>query len=341
MKKLKVGIIGLGVGEQHIAGYRKHPACEVVSLCDCSPEKLYAIGKKYPGVTLTQTAHDILCHPDIDIVSIASYDNYHYEQIVTGIEHGKHLFIEKPLCLFEEELWHIQQLLLQHPEVVLSSNLILRMSPRFRALRNRIQAGVLGEVYSIEGDYLYGRIHKIHHGWRGTLPYYSVMLGGGVHMVDLILWLTGDTPCEVTAYGNRIASQHTAFRFHDFVVALIKFHSGMIGKISANFGCVHPHFHSLSVYGTRATFVNGPEVATLRHSRDPDAAPELLTEPYPGMQKGDLIYSFVESILQGTPPEVSVQDIVATMSVCFAIERALHTGTTVPVCFSEGERSDA
>ena len=34
MTKLRVGIIGLGVGESHIQGYEKHPSCEVVKICD-------------------------------------------------------------------------------------------------------------------------------------------------------------------------------------------------------------------------------------------------------------------------------------------------------------------
>ena len=54
-------------------------------------------------------------------------------------------------------------------------------------------AGDLGRVYYMEADYNYGRIHKIVDGWRGAIDYYSVFLGGAVHMVDLLLWLTGGT----------------------------------------------------------------------------------------------------------------------------------------------------
>lgn len=337
MKKLRVGIIGLGVGEQHIEGYRRHPACEVVSLCDFSDEKLSMASKRYPDLALTRTATDILCNPKINIVSIASYDNYHYKQIVAGIEHGKHLFIEKPICLYEEELHHIQHLLNLNPEIKISSNLILRMSPRFRNLRRGIQAGELGKLFYVEGDYNYGRIHKIHSGWRGQLDYYSVVLGGAVHIVDLLLWLTGDRVTEVAAFGTNIASRGSSFKYDDMVVATVRFSSGMVGKVAANFGCVYPHFHNLTLYGTKATFINGLDHAALYTSRDPQVAPEIIRDPYPGTGKGDLIYSFVESIVGGTPAEVSADDIFNAMSVCFAIEKAAQTGSAVAVEYQRRE----
>ena len=69
---LKVGIIGLGVGEQHIIGYQQHPACEVVMLCDFSPEKQAAIAPRYPQMIIVADAKDVLTNSSIDVVSIAS-----------------------------------------------------------------------------------------------------------------------------------------------------------------------------------------------------------------------------------------------------------------------------
>ena len=132
--RLSAGIIGLGVGEKHIEGYHSHPQCKVKALCDFSGEKLAMAREKYPQLELTEHADEILEDPEINVVSIASYDNYHYDQIIKAIEHNKHVFVEKPVCLHEHELVHIRALLKEKPHLKLSSNLILRMSPRFRAL---------------------------------------------------------------------------------------------------------------------------------------------------------------------------------------------------------------
>jgi len=331
MKKLNVGIIGLGVGEQHIAGYHRHPACEVRVLCDFSDEKINWARQNYPGMRVVKEAAELLEDPDINIVSVASYDNYHYEQVLSAIINNKHVFVEKPVCLHERELNQIREALKERPQIRISSNLILRRCPRFLNLRKGILNGEYGSLFYVEADYNYGRIEKITEGWRGQLEYYSVVHGGAIHMVDLLLWLTGDEVSEVAAFGTNIATEGTQFQYNDMVVSLLKFQSGIIGKVGANFSCVFPHFHHLAVFGTKKTFINGRPNALVYESRDPGLKPVEVRDPYPGYEKGDLIYSFVRSIVDGTEAEVTKGDVLRAMSVCIAIEKAQIGSCHTPV----------
>ncbi len=323
----------MGVGERHIAGYRRHRQCEVAALCDFDAAKRKTASRKYPGMRILSDADELLSDPSVDVVSIASYDNFHCEQILQALSHDKHVFVEKPLCLHEKEAARIRTMLARKPHLRLSSNLILRQSPRFRLLKKLIAAGKLGNVYYVEGDYNYGRLEKITRGWRGKLDFYSVMFGGGVHLVDLLLWLTGDHVTEVSAYGNNICSKRSQYRYNDMVVSILKFRSGMVGKIAANFGCVMPHFHPVAIYGTRATFVNGLDFGTLFDSRDKQSRGRRVGAPYHGAEKGDLIRGFVDAILSGKEPEVSTNDVFRAMSVCFAIEKAAESGRAVKVMY--------
>ena len=113
----------------------------------------------------------------------------------------------------------------------------------------------MGRLFLLEGDYNYGRLHKLTDG-GGEQPFYSVVHGGAIHVIDLLLWLTGEQVIEATVLGNRIASADSKFKNHDMVVSLLRLESGAIAKVSANFGRVHPHFHAVNVYGTQATFQN-------------------------------------------------------------------------------------
>lgn len=319
---LKAGIIGLGVGEAHIAGYESGGRCRVVALCDRDPARRAAAAKRYPEKKIYENDVDLLHDPEIDVVSIASYDDCHHAQVTAALSQNKHVFVEKPLCLHEREAREIRNLLNTRPHLKLSSNLILRKSPRFVELKRMIADGKLGELFHIEGDYNYGRLHKITEGWRGDLDFYSVVLGGGIHLIDLFLWLTGDRVIEAAACGNRISSRSSKFRYDDMVVCILKFAGGMTGKLGVNFGCVQPHFHNLAVYGTSATFVNGRDRGLLYRSRDPETAPDTLDSAYPGIHKGGLIASFVDAVVDDTEPEVTAEDVFRAMSVCFAVERA-------------------
>lgn len=327
MAVLRAGVIGLGVGEQHAVAYAAHPDCEVAAICDLGVERLKQVSARFPAARATTDSTDVLADPEIDVVSIASYDDRHYEQVILALEHGKHVFVEKPLCLHREEAADIRARLASRPELVLSSNLLLRTSPRFVALKQLVDEGRLGTLFYVEADYDYGRLHKLTEGWRGDLPHYSVVLGGGVHVVDLLLWLTGQRVVEVSAYGNQIASAGTKFRFDDLVVALLRFENGLLGKVSANFGSVMPHFHAVQVFGTQATFVNGHDDATLF---TPDGA-ERIDAAYPGVPKGVLIADFVDAVLGRRAPTVTAEDVFATLDVCFAIEEAARTKRPVSV----------
>ena len=326
--KLNVGVIGLGVGEQLARAFERHPDCRLLALCDANEAKLASVGEKFPAARRYATADALIDDPDIQIVVVASYDQDHARQILRALDRGRHVFSEKPVCTSLADAKAIRAALDRKPHLRLSSNTILRMSPRFRALKENIAARDMGDIYYAEADYNYGRLHKLTEGWRGQAPDYSVMLGGGIHMIDLLLWLMGGKVVEVSAYGNSSAgkSAGSSFAGNDLVVGLLHFNDGSIAKVAANFGCIFPHFPRLIVYGTKASYEHGLPYAARYVSRDPAVPPERVMDEYPGMGKGDLIPSFVDAVTGRGKAIVNEQDVFAALSVCFAIDRSITSG---------------
>jgi predicted dehydrogenase len=325
--KLQAGVIGLGIGMRHLEALLRHPSVQVLTVCDFSPEKLALARSLQPMLQVTSKADDVLCDPGINLVVIASHDQHHYDQVIRALQHGKHIFVEKPLCLSEQEARNIRQELQLHPTLRLSSNMIFRRYPIAKRLHEIFRDGVLGTPFLLEGDYNYGRIEKITEGWRGQQPFYSVTCGGGVHIVDLFLFLTQDRIEEVFTYGTRIATQGSQFRFDDTVASLLKFKGGALGKLVSNFGCQYPHFHRLCVYGTKGTFEYSATGAGLITSRDPSILPtrvDLGDAVKP--EKAELLDQFVLSLLQTGGYAPSADEVFADMAVCFAVDRSLYSG---------------
>jgi len=280
----------------------------------------------------------LLERTDIDAVSIASPDDAHYAQIVAAIESDKHVFVEKPVCLEPAQLADIRQRLKRRPHLKFSSNLILRLSPRFQDIRRRAQDGAIGRPYFLEADYCYGRIHKILDGWRGRIPNYSVMLGGGVHMVDLLLWISGRRVTEVAALGNEICTRGTSFKNDDLTVAILRLEDGQIAKVSANFGCVMPHFHRMIIYGTHGTLENELRAVRFWNSREPAAMPQHIETAYPGIRKGALVQNFIDAVVEGAPLVVPPDEVFHCMSVCFAIDAAKAARKTIALNCADADR---
>ncbi len=326
MKRLRIGVIGLGVGEQHVRAYMSHPECEITAVCDLFPEKLTAVQAKYPGAWITREADDLFRDPSIDVVSIASYDGTHFEQVLKALRAGKHVFVEKPLCQTLDQLRTIKQTWIEGGgKLKIGCNLVLRAAPLFKWLEGKIRTGDLGEVYAFEGEYLYGRLDKITKGWRKEVENYSVMQGGGIHLIDLMIWLTGQRPSAVSAMGNRICTAGTGFRYNDYVTAIMASQSGLVSRICANFGCVHRHQHVLRLYGTKGTFLYDDAGPRLHLTRDPAIGPggvALATLP---ASKGDLIPGFVSSILSDEDTSMNMRVILDGLSVSIACDKSLKT----------------
>jgi predicted dehydrogenase len=244
---------------------------------------------------------------------------------------GKHVFVEKPVCVTLDQARELKAALAEQPDLVLASNLVLRAAPLYRWLRDERRSGALGNLYAFDGDYLYGRLHKITEGWRKDVADYSVMLGGGVHLVDLMLWITGQRPARVTATGNRISTEDTAFSYLDFASATYEFPSGLVGRITANFGSVSPHQHVVRVFGTEATLISDDAGARLYRSRDPETPSERLDlAPLPA-SKAELIPDFVQRIVEGEAGRQAAQHELDVISTCVAADRALAKGGAVDI----------
>jgi len=301
--KLNVAIVGLGIGEKHLEAYLKNRHCLVRYVCDSNDQKVKEINERYKFNFENTPFEKIVNDPSIHIVSIASYDSHHAEQVIPLINKGKHVFVEKPLCTTQEDLEKIFGASCNSPEVVIKSNLILKTAPLYKWLKEEIDKGSLGDIYAFDGDYLYGRKYKITEGWRSQDDNYSIMAGGGIHCIDMMLYLLGQKPEKVFAHSNKVATKNTSFQFDDFCSAEFYFSSGIIGRITANFGCVQHHQHCFRIFGTKGVFIYDDQGARISKEFDKLAYCEnntntfLKVDKYPlPCHKGDLIAEFIDDI---------------------------------------------
>jgi predicted dehydrogenase len=323
--KLNVGVIGLGVGARHAQILYSNKKVNLISLCDFNNKKINLYKKKFKNCTFTKNSDDIFKNPNIDIVSIASYDNFHAKHILQAIKYNKHFFVEKPFCRNINELNKICLNLKRNKKIIFSSNLVLRNNPAFVDLKKRIKKKIIGDIYYCEGDYNYGRINKILNGWRAQIPSYSVVLGGAIHLIDLIIWLSNKKVRSVIAVGNKISTKNTKFKSYDLVSVLLKFEGGMIAKVTSNFASVTPHHHILSIYGTKSTFFYNNKAIKFYNSRD-DLNLKKINSKFSNRQKSEILNSFIDSVYyQKDLKIVREEEIINLMSACFAIEKSLKT----------------
>ena len=197
----------MGVGLHHARTLYAYNNCDLVWLCDKDKHKLSKVGTEFANVNKTQDDKDIFTDPNIDLICIASYDDSHHQQVIDALKNGKHVFVEKPLCLNEGEALNIRNALKINPNLKISSNMVLRSCPLFLKVREKVREKTMGEIYYLETDYLWGRKEKLTSGWRADANFYSIIHGAAVHMIDLAVWIVGQKPVSVQALGNNITTK--------------------------------------------------------------------------------------------------------------------------------------
>lgn len=329
MSSLKVGIIGLGVGERHIVGYRQIDGVDVTAICDIDPAKLNEVGDRQKVSGRFTDYRSMLDGADLDAVSICSYDDAHADQAVAAFDAGLHVMCEKPIVLNRTDLdrvIHAQK----DSGKRLASNLILRQSPRFQRVRDMVRAGEFGDLHYMEGDYIHQILWKITEGWRGKMDFYCVTYGGGIHLIDLMRWIAGEEVIQVNAMASKKVTRDSAFKYPDTMVSLLRFESDLLAKSTTTFAPQRRQIHSLNVYGTKLSFENANGPARL-YSGDRPEDETSFDIPYPAIEKGDLLPDFIGAIRGNREPIVSAQDVFQVMNICLAAWESVEAGGAVDV----------
>jgi len=331
--RIGIGVVGLGVGEQHARTYASLRECDLRWVHDANGDRARSLAAQL-GTRVAGTYEEILADREVQIVSLASFDQDHFAQVLAALAAGKHVFVEKPLCESLEQLRSVKEAWSQHRgRVKLSSNLVLRAAPLYQWLKKRAAEGDFGRIYAFDGDYLYGRVWKITEGWRKNVPDYSVMFGGGIHLVDLMVWITGERPHAVRTVGNKICTSGTEFRYHDYMAATFQFPSGLIARITANFGCVHRHQHVMRIFGEQATFLYDDSGPRMHCTRDPSAGASSISIAALPETKGDLIPAFVNAVRLNLDLDKDTQDIFDSISICAASDQAIYSGSLEEITY--------
>ena len=323
-KRLYASIVGLGIGERHLNFLKKNKNIEIISVFDPDVKKLKKISKKY-NIKYVNSFKKITLEKKTNLAVIASPDHLHTKQIIECIRNKKNIFIEKPICNNLNDLTLIVKQWKKNKDIVkIRSNLILRTAPLFIWLKKKIESNYFGKIYSVDAEYLYGRLNKFLSGWRGKTADYSPMSGGGVHMIDLICWLIQELPTEVFSQSSNVCTKEHQKKFKiksdDFISSNFKFNSGILSRITANLGCAFKHQHTLKIYGSKKTFIYddlGPRVYIGNDKKLNCTKLKMQTLP---KNKTDILKKFTNNILTNSyDVKFALNDLRITNALCYAI----------------------
>jgi predicted dehydrogenase len=142
-----VGVVGYGYwGPNVVRNLHALDSCRVVSLCDKNEAALKKAAKTYPGVTMTMECADVIASPDVDAVAIVTPVWTHFELAKAALEHGKHVFVEKPFTSTAAQAEQLVELAERKRLKIMVDHTFL-FTGAVRKIRQLIDQGVLGPLY--------------------------------------------------------------------------------------------------------------------------------------------------------------------------------------------------
>tara|TARA_B110000483_G_scaffold184921_1_gene218736 strand:+ start:273 stop:1265 length:993 start_codon:yes stop_codon:yes gene_type:complete len=319
---IKAAIIGSGIGMKHFEAIDHYRNSAVKVICEKDKTKIKSLKKKFRDIDIVSDEKKIFLDKNINLVSIASYDDDHFDQIVKCIKNNKHIIVEKPMCLKVDQLLKIKNLIRKKPNIKIISNLVLRTNSLFLKFKKDIN---YKDIFYIEADYVWGRKEKLYQ-WRSKIKDYSVTLGAAIHVIDLVMWFTKKKPINVTSFGNNIATKNTSFKKKSLIIYIFEFPGNVIVKISANAAGIYNHFHEVKIFEKNKTLVHNYLGSYTFIKKNKKTTFNKTNYEYPDKKnRKKLIQNFIDVLIDNRiKPIITLKEQFDLMSVCFASDKSLR-----------------
>lgn len=345
MKKLRVGVVGLGMGRHHVRGFQAHPSADVVACADVDDERCrYA--REELGVPRTYHDYQEMCaKEECDVISIAVPNCYHKPVTCAAIEAGAHVLCEKPMALTTQEAQEMQATAEKHQKRLMI-NFSYRFSPHAWALKKCVDDGLLGDPYYATAVWMRRRGMPGFGGWFGQKKYAGggPMIDLGVHRIDLALWLMGyPTPTWVMArMSNHIATsiardQGKLFDVEDFATAMVTCDSGATLSITASWaGNIAPQeLMETRILGTKGGLLQyntdgGYSFASeIYQEKNGCQLSSSIVQPFP--QAPTAYYHFIDAIVHDYPHIATAHEGLIVTAILDAIYQSAETQKPVNI----------
>ncbi len=320
MDKVRIGIVGTGyIGNVHGRIFARDERVEVAALYDIVPERAERTAKSIGG-KVCATREELL--ETCDAVLVCSPNKTHKEIALAAIAEGKHVFCEKPFAIGIEDAAELRDAA-NAGTAVFQVGHNRRYAPVYATLKT-----LLGEDKAHSAHIKMNRGELKNPAWTG-----DVNVTGGflyettIHLFDMMRFQFGEIE-ELVAYG----SQHEYPELDEFSI-IFKFKSGFHSTFaSSSDASWHFPFERIEVFCHHRTIIT-EEMERLLDSRGMDANFEThsfhMTEKEERWGYVQEDKSFIDSILNGTPPPVSADDGFKSVELVESVYKAISSGERI------------
>jgi len=335
-RPVRLGIAGLGrMGKRHAENLvHRVPGATITAACSPIAEET-AWARDELGVAASYARYeDLLGHPGLDGVVIATPTALHADQIIAALDAGKHVFCEKPLALSVADCLRVEQAAGKRPDLIVMIGFVRRFDASYRDAHHKIATGQIGRPFLVRsqtGDKLDPSGFFV----RFAPTSGGIFLDCSIHDIDLARWLLGNpTPRRVFATGT--IAVHEDLRpigDVDNGVAIVEFAEGSLACFYATRTLAYGHDTHTEIIGTagRLTVGQVPRRNRVEISDGHGVRTETVSDYYELLHEAFLVsvIEFVTCVRDGSPPPLTLHDATLATQLGRALADAQRSGTII------------
>ena len=335
--KIRVGVVGLGIGRSHIEGFQSLPDMyEVVAVCDVNEEKARQVAAEY-GIPQVYLAFDELCRrDDVEVVDICTPPFLHLAQIEQALAADKHVISEKPLVRSLREVDELAEAQARSGKLLMPI-FQKRFGHGLQKLKWLVDQGLAGQPYLATVETHWRRREAYYAApWRGkwATELGGTLLGHAIHAHDALTYVLG----PVKSVFTRAKTLVNPIETEDCATVALEMANGALAALSATTGSsVEITRHRFCFSGLVAESHTRPDVNThdpwLFRGDTPELDAEVQAalarfEPLPERFVGQF-YRFYHALRGSAPLPVTLDDARLSLELITAMYYSARVGQSV------------
>ena len=332
---VKVGILGAGfIGRVHALTLRGDPRVKIVGIADIVPEAASRLASEvgsraYPSL-------EALLEAGIDALYVTTPNTQHVRPVLTALEHGIHVFSEKPMATSLADAWQIREAA-RTSKAVYQLGFNRRFANVYQFARRLIDEG---RIVPLLAQMKHNRGELKHPPWTSD----PNVTGGylyetPIHLFDMARFLFGDV-VQLQAWARQSVYQEP-----DGFIVVLNFANGVIASLTsvAHTSWLFP-YERVEIYGEHKCVVTEEleRAAFSPGMREQVEAIDCFQMPF--AQKWGYVAEdrlFIDAVLGERPPAVTAEDGYRATELVEACYRAVREGRPITLPLPEPEKRES
>ena len=336
---VRFGLIGYGAwGQHHAATIAQTDGAQLIAIAEPSEQSRKAAREAHPNAAIVEDYRQLVQRNDLDVVDVIVPNRLHHEVATAVLSSGKHLLLEKPMCLTVPQCDDLLRLAQQKNRRI-AINHEFRLSSLWGKVKELVDAGLVGEPRYVLVELSRNPYRQGSDGWRFDIHRVgNWILEEPIHFFDLARWYLSSVGEPESVYAAANSRQPGHPELQDNCSAIVHFTSGAYAVVSQTLAAFE-HHQTVKLTGTK-----GALWASWSGALDRTRHPTFFLKAFDGSSVEELpitrsagelfeleeqIAAMVATIRDGRPSPCTGQDGKWSVAMCLATQMSVNTARRV------------